>query len=55
MKILLILVYSVVLFFSIAAAIFGMPYARVVIFLAVSSFIFVDWDNMPWLKLKWKN
>jgi hypothetical protein len=54
MKTLLILIFSLVLFCSILLWIVGATIGWIVTILAVIAFIFIDWDNMPWLKLKWK-
>lgn len=55
MKTILILIYAVVLFVSMLKVILGYSLWWLVIILAIISFCFLDWDNMPWLKLKFKN
>lgn len=54
MKTLLVFLYLLITSIALWASIFNIPYARLALFLIVSSFFFVDWENMPWLKLNWK-
>jgi hypothetical protein len=55
MKAILILIYAVVLFISIIKVIFGYQLWWLVIILAVISFAFIDWEKLPWLKLRFKS
>jgi len=54
MKTILILIYSFVLFVSLVKVIFGYSLWWAIIAIAFVTFLFIDWDNMPWIALKWK-
>ena len=54
MKTILLLIYSFVLFVALVHVIFGYSLWWIVVGIALFTFWFVDWENMPWIKLRWK-
>lgn len=54
MKTFLILLYSFVLFVSALKVIFGYTTWLIAIGIAFVTFVFIDWDNMPWFKLRFR-
>ena len=54
MKTILLLIYSFVLFVSIVKILFGYSLWWVVVGISLITFVFLDWENMPWIELRWK-
>jgi len=55
MVIIMMVIFSVVLWYVGAFALVGSLWAQIAFPIIWIAFAFIDWENMPWMKLRWKN